>query len=33
MRSFLAFVFSWLFGHRFEREEELLPLSFGFDAA
>src|SRR3990172_4263547 len=33
LRSFLAFIFRWLFGHRFERENRFLPLRFVFNAA
>ena len=33
MRSFLAFLFRWLFGHRFERGNRFYPLSVEFLAA
>jgi IS5 family transposase len=33
LRSFFAFIFGWLFGHRIEREDRFLPLSFGIAAA
>lgn len=33
LRSFLALIFSWLFGHRFVREDRFLPLCLAFNAA
>jgi transposase, IS5 family len=33
LRSFLAFIFYWLFGHRLKRDNQLVPLSGEFAAA